>query len=73
MEKYFYFNMKIFLAAFCVGYLSDSSPDEDQIKISASAEETDKNKKWGKKTKNQEKFNLNPVAWQDIFYRQKSN
>lgn len=34
--------MKIFLAAFCVGYLNDSSPDDDQIKISASAKKTDK-------------------------------
>lgn len=32
MGEYFYFNMKIFLAAFCVVYLNDSSPDEDQIK-----------------------------------------
>lgn len=32
MGEYFYFNMKIFLAAFCVGYLNDSSPDEGQIK-----------------------------------------
>jgi len=56
MEKYFYFNMKIFLAAFCVGYLNDSSPDEDQIKISASAEETDKYKKEVKKNQKPRKI-----------------
>lgn len=48
MEKYFYFNMKIFLAAFCVGYLNDSSPDEGQIKISATEKNLIKETKSGK-------------------------